>query len=66
MMLFFYANRNTKYSLEALGLQCDLAPSLVHQLTWSRTVNYHGGSGHNIPCDQHNEHVHGHFKKIIN
>ncbi len=68
MMLHFYANRNTKYALEALRLQCDLAslpPSLAHQLTWDRTVNTHGGSGHNIPCDLHNEHVHRHFKEKI-
>ena len=68
MMLHFYANRNTKYALEALRLQFDLAslpPSLVHQLTWGRTVNTHGGSGRNLPCDLHNEHVNRHFKEII-
>ncbi len=68
MMLHFYANRNTKYALEALRLQCDLAslpPSLVHQLTWGRTVNTHGGSGRNLPCDLHNKHVNRHFKEII-
>ncbi len=68
MMLHFYANRNTKYALEALRLQCDLAylpPPLVHQLTWGRTVNTHGGSGRNLPCDLHNEHVNRHFKDII-
>ncbi len=31
-----------------------LSPSLVHQLTWGRTVNTHGGPGRNLPCDLHN------------
>ena len=67
-MLHFHADRRTKYALEALRLQFQLAslsPDLVHQLTWGRFVNTHGGLGHNIPCDLHNEHVNRLFKEII-
>lgn len=51
-LLHFRANRRTKYALEALTLQFQLAtlsPSLVHQLTWGRFINTHGGRGRNIP-----------------
>ena len=67
-LLHFYADRRTKYALEALRLQFKLAtlpPHLVHHLTWGRFVNTHGGYGHNIPCDLHNEHVNKLFKDII-
>ena len=41
-----------------------LLPSpLAHQLKWNHFMNTHGGPGHNIPCDLHNEHVI--FKEII-
>ena len=39
--IHFFANRNTKYALESLKLQFQLAslpPDLVHQLTWGRFV----------------------------
>ncbi len=65
LMLHFFANRNTKYALESLRLQFQLAslpPDLVHQLTWGRFVNTHGGEGNNIPCDLYNEHVNHLFK----
>ncbi len=68
MLLHFFANRRTKYALEALRLQIQLAtlsPDLVHQLTWGRFVNTHGGKGRNIPCDLHNEHVNKLFKDAI-
>ena len=67
-MLHFYSDRRTKYALEALRLQFQLAtlpPDLVHQLTWGRFINTHGGPGHNIPCDLHNEHVNRLFKEIV-
>ena len=67
-MLHFHADRRTKYALEALRLQFQLAtlsPDLVHQLTWGRFINTHGGLGHNIPCDLHNEHVNRLFKEIV-
>ena len=67
-MLHFHAERRTKYALEALRLQLQLAtlsPDLVHQLTWGRFVNTHGGPGMNIPCDLHNEHVNKLFKEVI-
>ncbi len=67
-MLHFHAERRTKYSLEALVLQFQLAslpPDLVHQLTWGRFVNTHGGPGRNIPCDLHNEHINRLFKEMV-
>ena len=42
-----------------------LQPNLVHQPTWGRFVNTHGGKGLNIPCDLHNEHVNKLYKEII-
>ncbi len=68
LLLHFFAARRTKYALEALRIQVQLAtlsPDLVHQLTWGRFVNTHGGNGRNIPCDLHNEHVNKQFKGII-
>ena len=67
-LLHFCANGRTKYALEALTLQFQLAtlsPSLVHQLTWGRFVNTHGGRGRNIPCDLFNEHVNRLFKDAV-
>ena len=67
-MLHFHADRRTKYALEALRLQFQLAslsPDLVHQLTWGRFVNTHGGLGRNIPSDLCNEHVNRLFKEIV-
>ena len=64
----FSAGGRTKYSLESLRLQLQLAvlpPHLVQQLTWGRFVNTHGGLGKNIPCDLHNEHFNKLFKEAI-
>ncbi len=67
-LMHFYSDRRTKYAFEALRLQFQLVslpPHLVSQMTWDRFVNTHGGNGHNIPCDLHNEHVNGLFKEIV-
>lgn len=67
-MLHFHCDRKPKYALEALRLQLQLAsldPYLAHQLKWERFVNTHGGIGHNIPCDLHNEHINKKFKEVI-
>ena len=67
-LLHFYENGRTKYSWEALRLQLQLIylpHSLSQQLKWNRFVNTHGGLGHNIPCDLHNEHINKLFKEII-
>ena len=56
------------YALEAVRLQMQLAslpPRLVHKITWGRFVNTHGGLGHNLPCDFHNEHVNKLIKEHI-
>lgn len=70
--LFFphlYAAHRTKYSLEALRLQFQvqavLSPHLAHHIKWDRFVNKTGGSGMNIPCDLHNEHVNKLIKEVI-
>ena len=65
----FKAANHTKFSLEALRLQCQiksvLSPQLAHQILWDRFVNTRGGLGHNIPCDLYNEHVNKLLKHII-
>ena len=64
----FFATGHTKYALEAVRLHVQLAslpPRLVHQITWGRFVNTHGGLGHNLPCDFHNEHVNRLIKEYI-
>ena len=68
LLMHFYCDRRTKYAWEALKLQFQLAtlpPSLSLQLKWGRFVNTHGGEGHNIPCDLHNEHLNKLFKDIV-
>ena len=68
LLLHFHANKRYKYALEALRLQIQLKilpPHLVHSLIWGRFINTHGGPGHNIPCDLHNEHVNKLFKEAI-
>ena len=42
-----------------------LPPRLVHLITWGQFVNTHGGLGHNLPCDFHNEHVNKLIKEHI-
>ena len=67
-LLHFYTDRRTKYAFESLRVQLQLAslpPHLVSQITWDRFVNTHGGSGRNIPCDLHNEHINCLFKEIV-
>ena len=67
-LLHFYENGRKKYAWEALRLQLQLVylPSpLSLQLKWNRFVNTHGGLGHNIPCDLHNEHTNKLFKEVI-
>lgn len=35
------------------------------QLVWSRTVNIHGRTGENVPCDLHMEHLNRECKESI-
>lgn len=68
VMPHFRAAGHTKYALQALRLQIQLAtlsPNLAHQVQWNRSVNTRGGLGHNIPCDLHNEHVNKLVKRFI-
>ena len=41
------------------------SPHLAHQLIWNRFINTHGGLGHIIPCDLHNEHLNKLVKSVI-
>ena len=69
LLLHFCDGGCTKYAWEALRLLFQLkqlSPSLAHQVKWSRFVNCKGGSGHNIPCNLHNEHVNKVIKDIVN
>lgn len=65
----FKVSDRRKYALESLRLQfqifATLSPYQAHQLTWNRFVNTHGGLGHNIPSDLHNEYVNKEIKSII-
>ena len=65
-----HAERRTKYAVEALRLQLQLASLFLqiwcmHQLAWGRFINTRGGPGMNIPCDLHNEHVNKLFQEVI-
>ena len=67
-LLHFHKSGNTKYALQALRLQFQLAslsPQAAHQVMWNRFVNTHGGSGRNRLCDLHNEHINKLLKKIV-
>lgn len=70
MLPIFKATNRRNYALEAfLTLaKCQLLPPRQrHQIIWSRFVNTHdnGQSGHNIPCDLHNEHLNRLCKVIV-
>ena len=68
LMLHFRAEHKTKYALESLRLQFQVAtlpPYLSHQVIWGRFISSRGGKGNNVPCDLHNEHVNRAFKDII-
>lgn len=67
-LLHFFESGRTKYSFEAMRLQVQLSclPShLVHQITWDRFANTHGGLGRNLPCDLLNEHKNKELKAAI-
>ena len=57
----FKASKRTNYSIEAFRTLYQyyftLSPRQAHQLIWSRFVNTHGQTGHNIECDLHMEHL---------
>ena len=65
---FLVAN-NRKYALESLRLQMQvkaiLSPHLAQHIMWDRFINTRGGTGRNIPCDLHNEHVNRLIKYTI-
>ena len=68
LLLHFFESGRTKNSLDAMRLQIQLLclpSSQVHQLIWDRFVNTHGGMGHNLPCDLHNEHINKALKGAI-
>lgn len=68
-MLIFRATGHANYALEAHTLLSQyfvtLPPCLAEQLKWSRFVNCHGISGHNISCDLHIEHMNRQIKTAI-
>ena len=45
-----------------IAVQGWLCPKLAHEITWNRTVNLHGGAGHNIAKDLANEFLNNEFK----
>lgn len=68
LLHFKEANRKN-YSIEAFHLLAQyhflLSPRMAMQLMWSRTVNIHGRSGKNVPCDLHLEHLNKEAKQSI-
>ena len=65
----FHSSGHSKYALEALRLQFQVkalcSPHLAYHLVWDRFINTKGGSGRNIPCDLHNEHMNKLLKEVI-
>ena len=47
-----------------IQLKC-LLSHLVHQITWDRLINTHGGLGCNLTCNLNNEHVNKVLKGMI-
>ena len=47
----------SKHSSPCISFTTHFSPRQSHQLMWSRFVNTHGLSGHNIECDLHMEHL---------
>ena len=60
LLALFKSAARVNYSKEALNLLTQLvvlSPRQSHQLMWSRFVNIHGWTGHNVSCDIHMEHL---------
>ena len=60
-LLIFKAAGRKNYAIEALTMltqyHITLPPRLAEQLKWSRFINTHSTTAHNISCDLHMEHM---------
>ena len=69
MMIYFKYANHVNYAREAFRMLAGVyalgTPRLVHQLTWARVVNIHGGLGHNISLDLHMEHMNKKLKECV-
>ena len=69
-MLYFKADKHTKYAVEAFNLlsqvNATLTAQMSHRLVWNRTCSIDGGEGRNIALDLQNEHLNHAFKDDIN
>lgn len=69
LMIIFRQQGHYNYSKEAFHFIAQtilLSPRQAMDLKWSRTINTHGGAGHNIPCDLHMEHLNKRLKMMCN
>ena len=69
MMIYYKYANHVNYTWEAFRMLATVyalgTPRLVHQLTWARVVNIHGGLGHNISLDLHMEHMNKKLKECV-
>ena len=69
-MLYFKADKHTKYAVETFNLlsqvNATLTAQMSHRLVWNRTCSIDGGEGRNIALDLQNEHLNHAFKDDIN
>ena len=69
LLLLFKVSHRTNYSVEAFTLLAQyhftVSERMQKQLVWSRTVNIHGRTGENVPCDLHMEHLNHECKESI-
>lgn len=64
----FKEENHNNYAKEAFNLLLQsniLSPRKLSELKWSRTINTHGNTGHNVPCDLHMEHLNRQLKGCI-
>lgn len=69
MMIYFKHANHANYAKEAFRMLAYIyalgTPRLVHQITWGRVVNTHGGQGHNISLDLQMEHMNKKVKECV-
>ncbi len=69
LLLIFRAAHRTNYTIEAFTLLSQekflLSPRTELQLKCNRTINTHGRSGKNVPCDLHMEHLNWECKAAL-
>ena len=68
LLPIFQQTKHYNYREEAFNLLVQtiyLSPRKFAELKWGRTINTHGRTGQNIPCDLHMEHLNRRLKMAI-